>query len=105
MFGSEDKSGVIVTVTEDVTQLEAGRPQPDVPSMLVSQEPVEEKEEEAWAPKQLPLVWEFWTIFPVAFIYALARFYILVEPIVGLRSMEAGAFQTVNWMGFLPHAG
>ncbi|KAK4069227.1 hypothetical protein Trihar35433_5806 [Trichoderma harzianum] len=105
MFGSEDKAGVLVTVTEDVAELEAGRPQADRPSMLVTQQPVEEKEEEAWAPKQLPLVWEFWTIFPVAFIYALARFYILVEPIVGLRSMEAGAFQTVNWMGFLPHAG
>ncbi|UKZ56782.1 hypothetical protein TrVGV298_010623 [Trichoderma virens] len=87
--------------------LEAGQVEPRAvePSMLESQQPVVEKEEEPWAPKQLPLVWEFWTIFPVAFIYAMARLYILVEPIVGLRSMQAGAFQTVDWMAFLPHVG
>ncbi|EHK45897.1 hypothetical protein TRIATDRAFT_39935 [Trichoderma atroviride IMI 206040] len=64
-----------------------------------------EKEEEAWAPKQLPLVWEFWSILPIALIYATARAYILVEPLLGLRSMQAGAFDTVDWMAFIPHVG
>ncbi|KAM0252813.1 hypothetical protein ACHAQJ_007552 [Trichoderma viride] len=104
MFQKEDKSSVIVSVTEDVAETPATTSEVE-PSMLESQQREVEKEEEPWAPKQLPLVWEFWTIFPVAFIYAMARVYILVEPLIGLRSMQAGAFDTVNWMAFIPHMG
>lgn len=100
MLGKDEKSGVVVTETAVATPDN----EPEVePSSLESQQ--HEVEEEPWAPKQLPLVWEFWSIFPVAFIYAMAKAYILVEPLLGLRSMQVGAFATVDWMSLLPHLG
>lgn len=54
-------------------------------------------------PRELPLVWEFWAIFPIAIIYALARTYILVEALMGLRSLPMSAYMTVDWASFIPH--
>lgn len=110
MLKREDKkSDVTVTVVEDALveprgTASGGEPSTSEPQQLQQQRDVE-KDEEAWAPKQLPLVWEFWSILPIALIYATARAYILVEPLLGLRSMQAGAFDTVDWMAFLPHVG
>lgn len=54
-------------------------------------------------PRKLPLKGEFWSIFPLALIYAIARTYLLVEAFVGLRDLEASAFVNVNWSAYLPH--
>lgn len=43
--------------------------------------------ETPFEPRELPLTWEFWSIFPIAFIYGTARTYILIETLVGLRSL------------------
>jgi hypothetical protein len=101
---------VTITIVEDaLVQSRAtpseGEPSTSEPQQQLQQQRDVEKDEEAWAPKQLPLVWEFWSILPIALIYATARAYILIEPLLGLRSMQAGAFDTVDWMAFLPHVG
>lgn len=36
-------------------------------------------------------------------LYLVFRVYILTEDIVGLRSMSSDAYQTVNWLSFIPH--
>ena len=59
--------------------------------------------EKANNPGKLPLRGEFWSIFPLALIYAIARTYLLVEAFVGLRNLEASAYMNVNWAVYLPH--
>ena len=59
--------------------------------------------EKAANPRKLPLRGEFWSIFPLALIYAIARIYLLVEAFLGLRNLEASAFTNVNWSIYLPH--
>lgn len=59
--------------------------------------------EKAANPRKLPLKGEFWSIFPLASIYAIARTYLLVEAFVGLRNLEASAYVNVNWSIYLPH--
>lgn len=59
--------------------------------------------EKAANPRKLPLRGEFWSIFPLASIYAIARIYLLVEAFVGLRNLEASAYVNVNWSIYLPH--
>ena len=59
--------------------------------------------EKAANPRQLPLKGEFWSMFPLALIYAIARTYLLVEAFLGLRDLEASAFMNVNWSNYLPH--
>jgi hypothetical protein len=54
-------------------------------------------------PKHLPLAFEFWSIFPLAWTYAAARLYLLVEAFVGLRAMEQSAFINVDWAQYVPH--
>ncbi len=54
-------------------------------------------------PKQLPLAWEFWSITPLAIIYAAARVYLIVEAFMGLRSLEPSAYLNVNWSNWIPH--
>jgi hypothetical protein len=54
-------------------------------------------------PKQLPLRWEFWSIFPLAITYAAARGYLVVETFLGLRSLEPSTFVNVDWSLFIPH--
>lgn len=36
-------------------------------------------------------------------LYVCFRIYVLTEDIVGLRSMPSDAYQTVNWLSFIPH--
>ena len=59
--------------------------------------------EKAANPRKLPLRGEFWSIFPLAAIYAIARIYLFVEAFVGLRDLEASAYVNVNWVIYLPH--
>lgn len=54
-------------------------------------------------PKQMPLAWEFWTIAPLAVIYAVARGYLVVEAFLGLRSLEPSAYLAVTWSSYIPH--
>ena len=37
--------------------------------------------------------------------YGFARAYIIFEPVVGLRRLPAGCFQTVNWSKYFPYMG
>jgi hypothetical protein len=39
----------------------------------------------------------------LCFLYTFSRLYILVEDFIGLRELPSSAFDTVNWLGFLPH--
>lgn len=59
--------------------------------------------EKATNPRQLPLKGEFWSMFPLASIYAIARTYLLVEAFLELRDLEASAFVNVNWSNYLLH--
>lgn len=54
-------------------------------------------------PKQLPLPFEFWSIFPLAWTYAAARLYLIVESFVGLRAVEPTVYYDVNWSEYFPH--
>lgn len=54
-------------------------------------------------PKQLPMPWEFWSITPIAITYGIARFYILIETFMGLRSLEKSAYFILEWSDYLPH--
>lgn len=47
--------------------------------------------------------WEFITMNPVTFFYALARAYIVVEVFVSLRALPAKAFDSVEWSDLIPH--
>lgn len=40
---------------------------------------------------------------PILAMYTICRWYILLEDIIGLRSLPASAFQTVDWTRYLPH--
>ena len=51
--------------------------------------------------RNLLLRGEFWSIFPLALIYAFARISLLVEAFVGLRDLEASAFVNVGWSTYL----
>jgi hypothetical protein len=59
--------------------------------------------EAARVPKQLPLKAEFWSIFPLAWTYAAARGYLVVEVFLGLRALNASAYLTVDWATYIPH--
>ncbi|KAK4463590.1 hypothetical protein QBC42DRAFT_265166 [Cladorrhinum samala] len=61
------------------------------------------QEEEKRDLSTLPLAWEFWTIGVVAFLYGVARIYMIVEAFLELRDMEATAYVNVNWSAYLPH--
>ncbi|MCJ1281079.1 hypothetical protein MMC26_000397 [Xylographa opegraphella] len=39
----------------------------------------------------------------ICLVYVTIRLYILIEPFVGLRSLPAVAFETVQWSSFIPH--
>jgi hypothetical protein len=60
-------------------------------------------EQDIFVPIQLPLKGEFWGIFPLALIYAMARGYILVEAFLGLRSLPLSAFLSIQWTNVIPH--
>lgn len=62
-----------------------------------------DREAAATLPKTLPLKAEFWSIFPLAVTYTVARLYLIVEVFVGLRTVDASVYETVNWANFIPH--
>ncbi|KAK4224808.1 hypothetical protein QBC38DRAFT_538213 [Podospora fimiseda] len=51
----------------------------------------------------LPLAWEFWTIAIVAFLYGVARAFMIMEVFLELRDMDATAYVNVNWSQYIPH--
>ena len=53
--------------------------------------------------RQLPLPWEFWSIFPLGVLYGAARLYMVVEVFIGLRSLEPSAYINLEWSDFVPH--
>ncbi|KAK4113185.1 hypothetical protein N656DRAFT_752331 [Canariomyces notabilis] len=79
--------------TTDILPVQESSPEPKNP----------EEEVKAFVPKQLPLVWEFWGIFPISIIYAAARGYILIEAFYGLRSVRPSAYQEIEWLSVIPH--
>ncbi|KAI9714773.1 MAG: hypothetical protein M1820_000062 [Bogoriella megaspora] len=71
---------------------------------LLSMRAREQREIEAQRPnKELPLVAEFWSILPLAVIYAFGRGYLLIEAFAGLRALEESAYISVNWAEIMPH--
>ena len=48
-------------------------------------------------------LWEKIISVPLALAYSLARGYLIVAVFVGLRSLPVGAFDTVDWLKFIPH--
>jgi len=62
-----------------------------------------DREAAATLPKTLPLMAEFWSIFPLAVTYSMARLYLIVEVFVGLRTVDASVYETVNWAEYIPH--
>lgn len=42
-------------------------------------------------------------LFPVCLTYTIARIFLLVLAIISLRSLPSSAFETVNWVEFIPH--
>ena len=73
------------------------------PSRLERLQFLRREKEANRVPKQLPLPWEFWSIFPLAITYAAARGYLIVEIFLGLRSLGRSAYLNVDWTSFIPH--
>lgn len=51
----------------------------------------------------LPLMWEFVTITPMAIIYGVARLYLIGEAFAELRNINASGYVNVEWTDFIPH--
>lgn len=62
-----------------------------------------QEEPEAFVPTIMPLPWEFWTITPLALMFAFARGFLLIEGALELRAAPASAFKCVDWSSYLPH--
>ncbi|KAF2149577.1 hypothetical protein K461DRAFT_48748 [Myriangium duriaei CBS 260.36] len=74
--------------------------------MVVGEQEVAEKlrkAEEDKTPTQLPLAWELCSIAPVAVLYTVARFYLLLESALELRNVSGSAYVNVQWTALLPH--
>ncbi|OAL01081.1 hypothetical protein IQ06DRAFT_273875 [Phaeosphaeriaceae sp. SRC1lsM3a] len=52
---------------------------------------------------ELPVMWEFVTITPMAIIYGVARLYLIAEAFAELRDIGASAYVNVEWTDFIPH--
>jgi hypothetical protein len=52
---------------------------------------------------ELPVMWEFATITPMAILYGIARLYLIAEAFAELRNINASAFVNVEWTNFIPH--
>lgn len=52
---------------------------------------------------ELPQVWEFIAITPLAIVYGVARLYLLAEAFAELRDIKASAYINVEWTNFIPH--
>ncbi|KAF2014656.1 hypothetical protein BU24DRAFT_433898 [Aaosphaeria arxii CBS 175.79] len=51
----------------------------------------------------IPQVWEFVTITPLAIVYGVARIYLLAGAFVELRNVKGSAYVNVEWTNFIPH--
>jgi hypothetical protein len=52
---------------------------------------------------ELPLLWEFLAITPLAIVYGVARLYLIVEAFAELRNVKGSAYVNVEWTNFIPH--
>lgn len=52
---------------------------------------------------ELPLLWEFVMITPLAILYGVARLYLIAEAFAELRNVSGTAYVNVEWTDFLPH--
>ncbi|KAL5387546.1 hypothetical protein PMIN02_008081 [Paraphaeosphaeria minitans] len=52
---------------------------------------------------ELPQVWEFATITPLAIVYGVAWLYLIAEAFAELRNASASAYVNVEWTDFIPH--
>jgi hypothetical protein len=52
---------------------------------------------------ELPVLWEFATITPLAIVYGIARLYLLAEGFAELRNINGTAYVHVQWTDFIPH--
>ena len=52
---------------------------------------------------ELPVMWEFATITPMAILYGIARLYLIAEAFAELRNINASAYVNVEWTNFIPH--
>jgi hypothetical protein len=73
------------------------------PAKIEQVELAREGDMERQEPKQLPLPWEFWSIFPLAITYAAARGYLVVEAFLGSRFLEARAYVNIKWSSYIQH--
>ena len=44
-------------------------------------------------------------VFILFLLFFFARLFIVVEAFISIRSLPVGAYDTVNWINFLPHIG
>lgn len=52
---------------------------------------------------ELPLLWEFAVITPLAIVYGVARLYLIAEAFAELRNVSGTAYVNVEWTNFIPH--
>lgn len=52
---------------------------------------------------ELPLLWEVVAITPIAFIYGVARLFLIAEAFAELRNIKGSAYVNVEWTEFIPH--
>jgi hypothetical protein len=52
---------------------------------------------------ELPVMWEFIAITPLAIVYGIARLYLIVEAFAELRNVKGSAYVNVEWTNFIPH--
>jgi hypothetical protein len=53
--------------------------------------------------QQLPLLWEFAAITPLAVVYGVARLFLIAEAFAELRNVKGSAYVNVEWTNFVPH--
>ncbi len=52
---------------------------------------------------ELPLLWEFLAITPLAIVYGIARLYLIGDAFAELRDVNESAYVNVDWTYFIPH--
>ncbi|KAF2676495.1 hypothetical protein K458DRAFT_447503 [Lentithecium fluviatile CBS 122367] len=52
---------------------------------------------------ELPQMWEFVAITPLAILYGVARLYLIFEAFAELRNVKGSAYVNVEWTNFVPH--
>ena len=52
---------------------------------------------------EIPVLWEFVVISPLAIVYGIARLYLIAEAFAELQNLKGTAFVNVEWSYFIPH--